>query len=118
LKESINHLQEQGFDFEIEEDNISCTQVPVELAHKDYAGIIQSMLQELAENSMVNPKLDIIKSIACQSAIKNGMPLTKEQIIELLSEWHKTPRNETCPHGRPIQLSFSYDKLFQMFHPA
>jgi DNA mismatch repair protein MutL len=118
LEENIADLLAQGFEFEIADTDISCSQVPVELAHKDYAGVIQSMLQELAESSRVNPKLDIVKSIACQSAIKNGMPLATDQIIELLSEWHKTPRNETCPHGRPIQLEFSYEKLFQMFHPA
>ena len=76
------------------------------------------MLQDLANNSQSNPKLEIVKSIACQSAIKNGMVLAEEQIIELLNLWHNTPRNETCPHGRPIQLSFSHDKLFQMFHPG
>jgi DNA mismatch repair protein MutL len=118
LEENIDELLEQGFEFEMDGTDISCSQVPVELAHKDYASVIQSMLQELAESSRVNPKLDIVKSIACQSAIKNGMPLATDQIIELLNEWHKTPRNETCPHGRPIQLSFSYEKLFQMFHPA
>jgi DNA mismatch repair protein MutL len=118
LKENIAELSEQGFEFEIERDSIACTQVPVEFAHKDYVSIVQNILQELAESSMVNPKLDIVKSIACQSAIKNGMFLADDQIIELLNEWYKTPRNETCPHGRPIQLSFSRDKLFQMFHPA
>lgn len=118
LEENIEELKIQGFEFDIDGENISCSQVPVELAHKDYATIIQNMMQELAESSNINPKLDIIKSIACQSAIKNGMPLANEQIIELLNNWHNTPRNDTCPHGRPIQLNFSHEKLFQMFHPA
>jgi DNA mismatch repair protein MutL len=118
LEEHLSELAEQGFEFEIDATKITCSQVPIELAHKDYAKIIQTMLQELAESSSANPKLDIIKSLACQSAIKNGMPLAQEQIIELLDTWYKTPRNETCPHGRPIKLDFSHDKLFQLFHPA
>jgi DNA mismatch repair protein MutL len=118
LKDNLKDFNEEGFEFEIDDDQINCTQVPIELAHKDYASILQNMLQELAESSNANPKLDIVKSLACQSAIKNGMPLAQAQIIELLSQWNSTPRNETCPHGRPIKLDFSYDKLFQMFHPA
>ncbi len=118
LEEHIDHFNEQGFEFEIEGENIACIQVPVELAQKDYASILQGILQELAASSMVNPKLDIVKSLACQSAIKNGMHLADDQIIELLNQWHRAPRNETCPHGRPIQLNFSRDKLFQLFHPA
>ncbi len=117
LEENKKELSEQGFEFEVSKQEIACTQVPVELAHKDYAGIIQTMLQELAESTQTNPKLEIVKSLACQSAIKNGMHLAYDQIVDLLSQWHNTPRNETCPHGRPIQLAFSYDKLFQMFHP-
>ncbi len=118
LEENRSALEQQGFEFEIDNGTVSCLQVPVEIAHKDYAGIIQFMLQELANNSQADPKLEIVKSIACQSAIKNGMYLANDQIIELLNLWHNAPRNETCPHGRPIQLNFSYDKLFQMFHPA
>jgi len=118
LEENRQVLAEQGFEFEFGNSEVNCSQVPVELAHKDYASIIQAMLQELVESSQANPRLEIVKSLACQSAVKNGMPLVNEQIIELLSLWHKTPRNETCPHGRPIELKFSYEKLFQMFHPA
>ncbi len=117
LGENLSELSNQGFTFEINDQEITCSQVPVELAHKDYAGIIQTMLQALVENSSVDPRLEIIKSLACQTAIKNGQPLASDQIIELLNLWYKAPRNETCPHGRPIELGFSYDKLFQLFHP-
>ena len=117
LEEHLSELSNYGFTFEINDQDITCSQVPLELAHKDYASIIQAMLQALVENSSVDPQLEIIKSLACQSAIKNGQPLFADQIIELLNLWYKAPRNETCPHGRPIELIFSYDNLFQLFHP-
>jgi DNA mismatch repair protein MutL len=99
-------------------ESFACTQVPLELAHQDYPSVIQSILQELSESTAPNIKLEITKSIACQSAIKNGMPLSDSAIFKLLTDWHATPRNETCPHGRPIKLDFSMAKLFQLFHPA
>lgn len=117
LKENIDGLREIGFDFEMEETGDQCTQVPIELAHKEYTTIIQEILQALAEDTKKDAELDIVKSVACQAAIKNGMPLSPEQILELLSSWYHTPRHDTCPHGRPIQLKFSKDKLFQLFHP-
>ncbi len=138
LEQNMDGLAELGFEFESLPANASessdqstpsttavkatpsfaCTQVPIELAHQDYPNIIQSMLQELSESTAPNLKLEITKSIACQSAIKNGMALSERAIAKLLKDWHKTPRNETCPHGRPIKLDFPMTKLFQWFHPA
>jgi DNA mismatch repair protein MutL len=98
--------------------SFACVQVPIELAHQDYPSVIQSILQELSQSTAPNLKLEITKSIACQSAIKNGMPLSERAITKLLKDWQRTPRNETCPHGRPIKLDFPMTKLFQWFHPA
>jgi DNA mismatch repair protein MutL len=118
LSEHLSDLSELGFEFEAVGDSYSCVQLPVELAHKDYPRVVQEILQNLLENVLSDFKLEAVKSIACQSAVKNGKPLSEPQILDLLIDWYHTPRNETCPHGRPIQLSFSMDKLFQMFHPA
>jgi DNA mismatch repair protein MutL len=111
-------LAAMGFEFEEKEGVFHCTQVPVELANKDYSKAVQEILQSLLESASPTIHLEIAKSLACQSAIKNGMPLSEAQIFELLTDWYNTPRNETCPHGRPIKLDFSKSKLFQMFHPA
>ncbi len=117
LKECRASLQMLGFDFEDEGDEICCTQVPLQLAHHDYASIIQTMLDEVSQSNQTNFALEATKSLACQSAIKNGMHLSENDILRLVSAWLKTERNDTCPHGRPIRLKFSKDKLFQLFHP-
>jgi DNA mismatch repair ATPase MutL len=111
-------LAEMGFEFEEKDGVFHCTQVPVELANKDYSKAVQEILQSLLDSASPTIHLEIAKSLACQSAIKNGMPLSEAQIFELLTDWYNTPRNETCPHGRPIKLDFSKNKLFQMFHPV
>jgi DNA mismatch repair protein MutL len=118
LREQIDPLRKLGFDFDIEGDQSTCTQVPLELAHRDYAGAVQDLLDQIATADSGNLELEATKSIACQSAIKNGMPLSERDMVKLLAEWIATPRNDTCPHGRPIRLKFSSEKLFQLFHPA
>ncbi len=119
LKESEEALARLGFEFEHTADGGSaCTQVPLELAHKNYEAAIQELLDQLITCDHANIILEATKSVACQSAVKNGMTLSEESIISLLCDWIATPRNDTCPHGRPVRMSFSMDKLFQMFHPA
>lgn len=119
LKENCEALKPLGFEFDLNEgEGIICTQVPLELAHKNYEAAIQELLDQLIVCDHANIILEATKSIACQSAVKNGMTLSEESIISLLCDWLATPRNDTCPHGRPVRMSFSMDKLFQMFHPA
>ncbi len=119
LKENQETLSKLGFEFEHTADGDSCcTQVPLELAHKNYEAAIQELLDQLITCDHANVILEATKSVACQSAVKNGMTLSEDSIISLLCDWIATPRNDTCPHGRPVRMSFSMDKLFQMFHPA
>lgn len=118
LAENLDQIRSLGFDFDFQPNRISCTQVPLELATKDYAGTLQEIIEQLLNADNANFSLEATKSLACQAAIKNGMPLSEPEIIELISEWHSCPRNDTCPHGRPISLSYSKEKLFDLFHPA
>ncbi len=118
IDQHLEKFQALGFDFENQSGNTVCTQVPLELAHKDYAVVVQEMVDTVSKTDHANLALEATKSIACQSAIKNGMSLGESEMIQLLCEWFKAPRNDTCPHGRPIRQVFSKDKLFQMYHPG
>ncbi len=118
LRLSQSALEKLGFAFVFEQDNASVSELPLELARVNYVPVIQKLIDDLATVDATNMELEATKSIACQSAIKNGMPLSHRDILKLLSDWLKTERNDTCPHGRPVRLKFSMDELFQMFHPA
>lgn len=117
LAEHLDKLKALGFDFEFQPNNISCTQVPLELATKDYVGTVQNIVEQILACDNAEFSLEATKSIACQAAIKNGMGLTETEIIDLIADWHNSPRNDTCPHGRPVSLRFSKEKLFDLFHP-
>jgi DNA mismatch repair protein MutL len=121
VKQNLELLQSFGFDFEFSsdsKDDVICTQVPLELAHKNYSVAVQEIIEQLSVTDNANMSLEATKSLACQAAIKNGMPLSEDDILRLISDWYTTPRNDTCPHGRPVRLRFSMEKLFQLFHPA
>jgi DNA mismatch repair protein MutL len=121
LSENVELLESLGFAFE--HNRASCTQVPATLPQANRRETIQTIIESLRVDGTgtegnLDPRLEATKSIACQSAIKNGMQLSQSDIIDLLAAWDKTPRNDTCPHGRPIRLKLSMEKLFQLFHPA
>lgn len=119
LKTSSDALTKLGFQFEFEADGtVVCAEVPLELAGENYVAVVQRLLHDLSTADSANIELEATKSLACQAAIKNGMPLSLPALEKLLVDWFATPANDTCPHGRPVSLSFTKDKLFQLFHPA
>ncbi len=100
IQTNFQLLNQLGFDFKWEADGaVACTQIPQELAGKNYAVVIQQILDDLSKTDAANLALEATKSIACQAAIKNGMRLGNAEIVQLLTEWSQTPRNDTCPHG-------------------
>ncbi|MER3433034.1 MAG: DNA mismatch repair endonuclease MutL [Leptolyngbya sp. ERB_1_1] len=54
-------------------------------------------------------------AVACRSAIRNGVPLSIEQMQSLIDRWQKTRNPRTCPHGRPIYLSLEESSLARFF---
>lgn len=52
---------------------------------------------------------------ACRSAIRNGTPLSLEQMQIILDQWKSTRNPRTCPHGRPIYLSLEETSLARFF---
>ena len=52
---------------------------------------------------------------ACRSAIRNGTPLSLEQMQTLLNQWKMTRHPRTCPHGRPIYLPLEESALARFF---
>ena len=118
LDANFDMLNQLGFDFKRDVDgSVAATQVPLELSGKNYSVVIQELLEQISKVDNADLQLEATKSLACQAAIKNGMQLGPSDIRQLLIDWLNTPRNDTCPHGRPIRMRYSMDRLFQIFHP-
>lgn len=54
-------------------------------------------------------------AVACRSAIRNGVPLSLEEMQSLIDRWQHTRNPRTCPHGRPIYLSLEESSLARFF---
>ncbi len=54
-------------------------------------------------------------AVACRCAIRNGTQLTLAEMQNLLDRWQRTRNPRTCPHGRPIYLSFKESSLARSF---
>lgn len=52
---------------------------------------------------------------ACRSAIRNGTPLSMDEMQNLLNEWQQTRNPRTCPHGRPIYFALEESTLARIF---
>lgn len=118
LDENFELLNNLGFDFKRDVDgSVAATQVPLELVGKNYGVVIQDLLGQISGADKADLQLEASKSLACQAAVKNGMSLSPDALKKLLIDWLNTPRNDTCPHGRPIRMRYSMDRLFQIFHP-
>ncbi|MBL1174420.1 DNA mismatch repair endonuclease MutL [Pantanalinema sp. GBBB05] len=52
---------------------------------------------------------------ACRSAIRNGTPLSLNEMQTLLDQWQRTRNPRTCPHGRPICLTLEESALSRFF---
>jgi DNA mismatch repair protein MutL len=56
-----------------------------------------------------------VVAIACRTAIRNGTPLSLEEMQTLLDQWQNTRNPRTCPHGRPIYLQIEESSLSRFF---
>ncbi len=54
-------------------------------------------------------------AVACRCAIRNGTSLSLAEMQNLLDRWQRTRNPRTCPHGRPIYLSFKESSLARSF---
>jgi DNA mismatch repair protein MutL len=54
-------------------------------------------------------------AVACRCAIRNGTTLSLPEMQNLLNKWQNTRNPRTCPHGRPIYLSFPESALSRSF---
>ncbi|MGE7185290.1 DNA mismatch repair endonuclease MutL [Peribacillus sp. NPDC006672] len=85
-------------------------------------GIEQDILEEMIEQLLSMKKVDIKKlreeaaiMMSCKASIKANRHLRNDEIQALLDELRRTTDPFTCPHGRPIIISYSIYEMEKMF---
>lgn len=85
-------------------------------------GIEQEIIEEMIEQLLSMKKVDIKKLreeaailMSCKGSIKANRHLRNDEIQALLDKLRQTTDPFTCPHGRPIIISYSIYEMEKMF---
>ena len=116
----IDFLQEIGLDVEIfGRDAIVVKAFPAILPQIQTHELISDIADQLGEQaqapSLQAKKEKIFAALACRAAIKANHVLSTEEVAALCRDLEETPFNLTCPHGRPISISFPLSEIERLF---
>ena len=120
LSEYLDFLQQIGLEIEIfGRDALVVKTVPATLSQVKISEMISDIADQLSDQnqtpSLQEKREKILASLACKAAIKANRLLSHEEVSALCRELEVTPFNLTCPHGRPITISFSLSEIERMF---
>jgi DNA mismatch repair protein MutL len=116
----IDFLQEIGLDIEIfGRDSIVVKAFPAILPQIQPRELISDIADQLGDQasmpSLQEKKEKIFAALACRAAIKANRILSGEEVMALCRDLEETPFNLTCPHGRPISISFPLSEIERLF---
>jgi len=78
---------------------------------------LTDLISELSAERTNSVREKVAISLACRAAIKANTRLSAAEMVELLDQLYACALPVTCPHGRPIELEYSSEELFKLFHP-
>lgn len=120
LEKIIPEFTRIGFDIElIGKTSLAVREVPALAKRLDIHSFVHDVLTELPFDDGTREKKeelfdDLIKMLACRSAIKAGDFLEMEEMKKLVYELAKNDFL-TCPHGRPIFIKLTTSELEKKF---
>ncbi|MGE5423574.1 MAG: DNA mismatch repair endonuclease MutL [Ignavibacteriales bacterium] len=109
-------IRELGYEAQIfGERSIIIRSVPTMVAGNEVETLLE-ILDSTGEVDEWGSSFDKgLKVMACKGAVKAGQKLSRDEMEELISEWLKTPEKYTCPHGRPVCISYDSLELARAF---
>lgn len=114
----------ENLGFEIEEfgiNTIIVRSVPMILGDGDPSEFIITAINNVQRDSKSGTNVfsdNAIYTMACKAAIKANMKLSDAEIDHLIKELLAIKNPGTCPHGRPIIVSFTKYEIERKFHRA
>lgn len=110
-KDNLGLFEKAGFTLEeFGENTIKISGVPNICINLETKELFLETLDEIntvARTAKQEIEEKFIATIACKSAVKANMALTKEEVDNLMSELLVLPNPFTCPHGRPTAIKMS-----------
>jgi DNA mismatch repair protein MutL len=123
LGEHRSLLAELGFEVEATgADGWTLSAVPRSLLGRNYEAVFRDLADELAEQSQggrVRLRRDEVAAAAagrsCKSAVKAGRRLDPDEVRRLLADLRAARNPHTCPHGRPVFVTYSPAEIGRLF---
>ncbi len=120
LEKYLDYFKSLGFQIEpFGKNTFSIRSVPAILKDANIAQVISDVLDEIIESEKTKNIGDLteelIKLIACHTAIRAGAKLQKEEVESLLHQLLNAQTPYTCPHGRPTMIKLSKYELEKKF---
>ena len=103
---------------EFGENSFVLREVPALLVGKDYIEIVRELISVIAQSrdaEFTQMISDLAARMACRGSVMAGDALSLKEIAALAEEFAKVELPYTCPHGRPVALTVSREKLYKDF---
>jgi DNA mismatch repair protein MutL len=88
---------------------------PAMLAGRRLADTLRSLLTSLSTGGGAEALEDATRAaaatIACHAAVRANHPLTREEMVRLVSDLSRCAAPTRCPHGRPVLLRVDHNEL-------
>ena len=118
-KDNMEIFRKAGFELdEFGENTIKLTGVPTVCIDLDTKELFLETLDEIntvARTAKQEIEEKFIATIACKSAVKAKMALTREEVDSLMRQLLVLPNPFTCPHGRPTAIRMTKNDIERKF---
>ncbi|MGO9137677.1 MAG: DNA mismatch repair endonuclease MutL [Syntrophales bacterium] len=120
IMESIKVLEAMGVEVEpFGEKTVIVKSVPAALSHVEPKGLFIEILEELSNTertlALEERQERLYALLACKGAVKAKQKLSEAEVLQLCRDLDATQFSSTCPHGRPVYISFGLRDVERMF---
>lgn len=117
--ENTNMIRQAGFEIEdFGNNSIIVNSTPFLLTGDDVVSLFTETAEYLSENkkNLITDKLDwLLANVSCRAAIKGGENTNFNELEYFAKELLTLGTIHFCPHGRPIAIEISKNKLDGLF---
>lgn len=121
LKRHLDELSSCGLEAEFYGGrSFAVKAMPALLGGSDPERLLQDVAEELTELERTK-QLDLLRThvlarIACHSVIRAGRTMERQEMEALLEQLDAKPGLLSCPHGRPVMISWTLQEIEKKFH--
>jgi DNA mismatch repair protein MutL len=120
LAEYIKILEDSGIEVEhFGEKTVIVKSLPALLSHIEPKKLFFEIIEEFSKTEkpqgLEARREKVFALLACKGAVKANQILTESEVAMLCKDLDTTSFSSTCPHGRPVFISFGLGDMERMF---